>query len=578
MSGIFGIVDPRGVTEADLLQATAQVPFRAEPRYVHLDRITLGWFDEPFPEEISLDQTGDITTLVEGRVDGSVRDPMSDPPSAPAAAFLAAQLHGGLTRLQEVAANFALASADQGAGTLLLARDAFGTRPLYWARRGERFAFSSDPEFLIRLGVASSELDPRVMTVYLRLESLPRWRTAFRDVARVPNGHWLRLVDNELDYGRWFRPEETGVSYRTVEEASEDMARLLPIVVASQVRGSKPLLSLSSGRDSASVAAALAAAGMRVDCVTYDFERHHNDADERRDAQAIASSFGHPWRTVPVTDSFDDGDLALIAQLHGSPIGFPAFPLALAVGRAGSNVGADLLLDGMGGEPLFSASPIVVLDLLRSLRFREAARAAVTFDRLWTYSYWHTTKSIARSLAPSPVLRWRDRTRRQLPWSAGTPSTRRRQEWHTAREHLLLSVTEFGRSGEIELAERFYRGFGLRYACPLLDLRVVRLALRLPSAARAPVPVPKPVLAEAFLRGVTCRKARQTSYFEGLAGFALDARPDLFDSRSVLARRGVVRVDSLRRIREKAWRIHLLALIPVEAWLRQEDLRDGAEG
>jgi asparagine synthase (glutamine-hydrolysing) len=61
--------------------------------------------------------------------------------------------------LSDFAAEFALVFADPTSGALVLARDAFGLHPLYFARRGRRLAFASDPDVLVALEVASGDLD-----------------------------------------------------------------------------------------------------------------------------------------------------------------------------------------------------------------------------------------------------------------------------------------------------------------------------------------------------------------------------------------------------------------------------------
>ena len=114
--------------------------------------------------------------------------------------------------LMGLAADFALARFDLEQGVLTLARDAFGLRPLYWAKVGRRFAFASDVSVLQHLGLASADLDPAVVAGYLARFGVPRGRTGFKDVFCVPPGSWLSVVLNgRASEGRWFDPVQLAV-------------------------------------------------------------------------------------------------------------------------------------------------------------------------------------------------------------------------------------------------------------------------------------------------------------------------------------------------------------------------------
>ncbi len=57
---------------------------------------------------------------------------------------------------------YALAMHDPGAGRLILARDPFGIKPLYYAETAHGFAFASEPGALIEAGIVVPELAPAV--------------------------------------------------------------------------------------------------------------------------------------------------------------------------------------------------------------------------------------------------------------------------------------------------------------------------------------------------------------------------------------------------------------------------------
>src|SRR4051794_11191320 len=230
MSGFFGVLDPEGAAVVDVLAATSRVPFRSRPNCHPVPGGVLGWFEEPFAEETSVSLEGERFVLVDGRVDGFLKTPTAPHPSDPAAALLADVLHRGSSALSDVAGNFALARFDASRGELFLVRDAIGSRPIYWARRGPRFAFASDPEFLFGLGMATRALQDDFVEAFLRLESLRPGRTAFQDIRCVRNGSWLRVGETGIEAGRWFRPEDIAPVYDSVEEGADALRQQLPVV------------------------------------------------------------------------------------------------------------------------------------------------------------------------------------------------------------------------------------------------------------------------------------------------------------------------------------------------------------
>src|SRR5918998_1758946 len=86
---------------------------------------------------------------------------------------------------------FALAIWDAGARRLLLARDRFGIKPLFYAAHGGRIAFASELTALAHAPGFSRELDPDAVEAYLAFNSIPAPLTAYRAARKLPPGHLL---------------------------------------------------------------------------------------------------------------------------------------------------------------------------------------------------------------------------------------------------------------------------------------------------------------------------------------------------------------------------------------------------
>jgi asparagine synthetase B (glutamine-hydrolysing) len=353
----------------------------------------------------------------------------------------------------------------------------------------------------------------------------------------------------------------------------EEVAAAVEAATASRVRRGAAGLLLSSGRDSTSIAVAASRLDERLTCLT-----HRYDVDlgvnEGSDAEQAALALGHDWLGVDVPSKPPVEAYEEIPKWADTPCAYLGFPEATAPYEAAAQAGLSMVLNGEGGEPLFSASPVVVLDLLRSGSFRDAAAAARTFHASWTYPYWVTVKAAVRATLPPAVLRVRERVRAIPPWvkrpvrRALDPVTAPRNE----RSHLLTSIRPVGGT-TYDLDEKLAAIHGFEVASPFLDLRVVRIAVNARPASRAPIPEPKPVLAQAFLIGIPGRRRKVSfwPYYRRLAGSAWSTVPWVFGPTSHLSRRGLVDPLVVRQRRQE-WPIESLALVPAEMWLATNDL------
>jgi asparagine synthase (glutamine-hydrolysing) len=274
---------------------------------------------------------------------------------------------------------------------------------------------------------------------------------------------------------------------------------------------------------------------------------------------------------VPAPIRITDADLADLPVAAGTPLAFPAFPQARSLRDAVAATGAEVVLDGEGGEPLFAAGPVAVLDLLRRGQLAAAARAARGFHERWIYPYPVVAKAIARALMPSGVVALRERIRRQPPWVAAPPLSRSNRPGPTSRRELIKALRAAGGSPFPELWQRLFARVGVEYASPLLDTRVVRVALSLPVELRVPTPTPKPLLSRAMLEGFEAsrRKVAFTAYYHLLSASVRQDFPHLVASDGLAAGEGYVRRERLVRVGEARWELAALPLTAVENWLRR---------
>lgn len=577
MSGIIGLLDPGGPDPALLARAAHETSYRGRPVIVTEGAVALGVLTAD-GEASGIVRRNGYVTVSDARIDAVLPG------------TLAARLRGvegselldailaeaGPEGLQGVAADYAVARFDPRSGWLTLVRDAFGLRPLYWARSGPRFGFASDPEVLVRMGIASGDPDLEAIRSALFERAEYGDRTSLAGIRRVVPGRWVRLaVDGRTATGRWFHPEAVEPENDlTLEDAGKQAREAIIAATASRTTGKRVALMLSAGRDSSSVAVALAEAGVRASCFTYVLES--DDPSEATVARELALSLGHEWRELRVAPRLDPSRVAEIARLVGRPVKGVAAPIQLAMYDAVRDSAAEVVLAGEGGDLLFSAFPIAVLDLIRHGRVRAAVSAARGFHHYWTYPYAVTAKVGLRAILPRSVIAFRERIRPQPPWLIRPRRPRVRVD-RSDRSYLRDLLSE-GPSSAPEIPERLTRFAGAVLSWPLCDLRVVRLALRIPVKLRVPHPAPKPLLREALLRDRDSDlvKAPLGDYGHRLAQNCRRDFPDAFGAASRAAELGIVRKDGLSGVAAPRWAWEALDLLGLEGWLEHLEDRDGS--
>jgi asparagine synthetase B (glutamine-hydrolysing) len=581
VSGIFGLLDPTGVDPEELRSGAAAAAYRGDVQIQAFGSVVFGVYSgKPGGESFVVSPSSML--VADARVDGPLPGSVAE--------RLARRLTGdelmgaildqaGPEALDGVASDFALARWDPVERELLLARDAFGMRPLFWAQRGRKMAFAPDPSVLVALGLASGELEFAVIVEAVAGGDPAGEPTAFLGVNRVRGGHWITFhADGRIHRGRWFRPDRVPVEPLSAKAAISLVRESVVAAVASRTRGESVALSLSGGRDSGAVAVAMRHVGVNAVCLT---EQKQPDTvpSETEPARELASAMGHDWCPVSIDSKVTLEDLHSIPDLAGSPIGFPSFPAARAFRDVLSTTGASVLLDGEGGDPLFAAGPIAIVDLARSGKLGMSWRSASAFRNNWRYSYPVVAKAACRALAPQHLLDLRERVRPTPPWAVASP-TRRVAEPRTSRDAATAFLSSLGGSPYLELSEQFYQRIGIQYACPLYDQRVVRVALALPVELRVPIPQAKPVLSAALLGDLSSTRVKATHapYALALAETLHADFPWLFDSDSLSARRGYVRGPVGPLGPGARWLTETRNVVPTEMWVRKMEDGHGDRG
>lgn len=255
------------------------------------------------------------------------------------AAFAETLQQRGTEALHTAEGPFALARFDSRTGTLLLARDLFGRKPLFHARVGKYRAFASSPRALLSIG-ASPRIDTAAVAEYLRAGWCEPQRTLFAEIATVGAGEILASGPQGTHSSSIPWPQQEGGDDALLPLLEDAVARRL-----ATLRRPAAVL-LSGGLDSAALLVAARKHGLEA----FTFAAEPPARDESAAAARTARALGVPLHVV-------GGGLDPLRELRDltattcEPLPDPSTLQLAALARAAA-AHATVLLSGDGGDEL----------------------------------------------------------------------------------------------------------------------------------------------------------------------------------------------------------------------------------
>ncbi|HUQ63768.1 MAG TPA: asparagine synthetase B [Acidimicrobiales bacterium] len=301
---------------------------------------------------------------------------------------------------------YAIAVADRDTGTLWLARDPFGIKPLYWRAFGDgRMAFASEPRPLARL--AQAPVSQTAVAHFLRWGAVAPDESAFDRVESLRPNECLRFEGADLRRrDPIIRPGATWFAASpTADDGAAEAATSFRHSVDLHLRSDVPtVLLLSSGVDSAAVASAARALGHDLHCMTVGLSTID---DETPAAATTARHYGHDHQVVPAELDDTTVDRFFAAMQRPTIDGLNMFLVSAAVRSAGfkvalSGLGAD---EGLGGYRQFRlANRLGLIRLAQHLPAVVTRMALGLGGRLWAPA---TRPKTRRLLGPAgPANSW----------------------------------------------------------------------------------------------------------------------------------------------------------------------------
>lgn len=262
---------------------------------------------------------------------------------------------GAIARLRGM---FAFSLWDAARQIMVVARDPFGKKPMFFADVPGSWLFSSEIEPIVSFPGFDRTLDFEAFRDYLLSRYVPGPRTLFRAVKKLPPGCFAVWENGRLTVTRYFVPPiaRTAPDVFDFEDAVRMFSETFEDAVRIRMRSDAPFGAyLSGGLDSSAIVAAMVglnSAPVRTFSIGFPEKRY----SELSFAKIVAERFGTDHHEVVVDSNLFMEHWPLAILRRGAPVSEPAdIPILILSKLAASSV--KMVLTGEGSDELMGGYP-----------------------------------------------------------------------------------------------------------------------------------------------------------------------------------------------------------------------------
>jgi asparagine synthase (glutamine-hydrolysing) len=384
---------------------------------------------------------------------------------------------------------------------LLLARDPYGVKPLYYATTGAEIVFASEITALLASGLVTPAVDPAAFELFLHYRFVPSPGTLLRGVQRVPPGHRVVCDRRGVRSERYWSKVPQLVDSLTEPQYVEALRERLAGAVERQLVSDVPVGAfLSGGVDSSAIVALMARNGARVRTFCVGFPGQE-PLSELAAARQVAGWLATEHHEVTVSaQQFADELPACVRHLEEPTTTTSVVPYFVLSRLAASQV--KVVMSGQGADEPFGGYhrylgerygawyrrlprlfrdgvlPWAVERLPRQERLKRAVRALGEADHAARFLSLYTL------FTPPELARlYGDRSRLPLEaLLAPIESWRRSVEHLDALSQLMYIDARLSLADDLLLyGDKLAMAWSLEARVPFLDLELMELAESVPA-------------------------------------------------------------------------------------------------
>jgi asparagine synthase (glutamine-hydrolysing) len=343
-----------------------------------------------------LDNRDDLLVHFPNGLDGDKTD---------AALVMASYLEWDVEALPRIIADFVLSLYDPTKKTILLARDPFGTRTLYYSANDRQLFWSSTLHGLLLAARIDPQVDDEYIAGYMTLQP-EMSHSPYKNISAVAPGHVVVVRRGIIQQQRFWTPDpKKEIRYGKDTEYEDHFLQLFRDAVRCRLQVDRPVWSeLSGGLDSSSIVCIAdqvldrnEASAPRLETVSY-IDRESETSDDQSFIRLVEEKRGRTGHHLERRGSW-----VRFVSPEESFLPRPSTNLCVAgshqwLGNAMRDDGARVLLSGLGGDQVLwsvpQASPILA-DLLFRFKpidlHRELQAWSQILKRPYTQLLWRET-------------------------------------------------------------------------------------------------------------------------------------------------------------------------------------------
>lgn len=228
---------------------------------------------------------------------------------------------------------------------LFAARDGFGIKPFYYSIINDELIYASEIKSILEYPEYTKEVNEEALAQYLAFQYSVLEETFFKNIYKLPAGHFMTFENNNLSVAKYFSP------MLEPEENNEDILDEIDEVLKDSI--SHHMISdvevgslLSSGVDSSYVASNFS--GKKTFTVGFDYEKYN----EIPYAKALSKRLGKEnYSRIISTEEYWE-ELPRIQYMMDEPLADPAAVALYFVDREAAKE-VKVVLSGEGADELF---------------------------------------------------------------------------------------------------------------------------------------------------------------------------------------------------------------------------------
>jgi asparagine synthase (glutamine-hydrolysing) len=340
--------------------------------------------------------------------------------------LLAAYAAWGRQALTRVVGMFAFALLDVATRRLLVARDRFGIKPLYYTMAPGGFAFASEIKALLAVPGVRRTANAQRVHDYLRMGLLDHDdETFFRDIRQLSAGHYLEVALDEPGTPQPVRYWDAQIGARAQLSFAEAAARLRELFLESvqlHMQSDVPVgAALSGGVDSSSVVSAMRHLDPRFELHVFSYTADDPRLSEERWIDVVGGATRAVVHKVHATADELVTDLDDLIRAQDEPFGSTSIYAQYCIFRRAHQEGIKVMLDGQGADELLAGYSYYYVPrleaLLRRGRWIQAARLVRALESFPGVPAGRILRSACSGVAPDLVHRVRG-----TPQAAAAPA------------------------------------------------------------------------------------------------------------------------------------------------------------